>query len=72
VYRAVEPGEVFGMHREQPSPRRPVGRNILGAMTERLSSVTRVMEDELGRSPIADMAADVGTHERARARSRRS
>jgi len=72
VYRAVEPGAVFGMHREQPNPRCPVGRNIVSAVAERLSGVTRVMEDELERSTIAEMAADVGSRERARMRSRRS
>ncbi len=72
VYRAVETGEVFGLPREQPNPKCAVGRNILGAMTERLTNATRAMETELGRSTIADMAADVGIHEKARARSRRS
>ena len=41
-------------------------------MTDRLTNVTRAMETELGRSTIADMAADVRIHEKARARSRRS
>lgn len=59
VYRAVEEGEVFGMHREQPNPQCPVGRNIQAELRTRFDSATRQMESELARTTIAQMLAGV-------------
>jgi Rrf2 family protein len=59
VYRAVEEGEVFGMHREQPNPDCPVGRNIQAELHTRFDSATRQMEGELARTTIAQMLAGV-------------
>lgn len=59
VYRAVEEGEVFGMHREQPNPECPVGRNIQGELQTRFDAATRQMEGELARTTIAQMLAGV-------------
>jgi Rrf2 family protein len=63
VYRAVDDGEVFGMHREQPNPRCTVGRNIQAELQSRFDEATRAMEAELARSTIADVSS--GISERA-------
>jgi DNA-binding IscR family transcriptional regulator len=44
VYRAVDEGELFGMHRERPNPACPVGRNIQAALQAKLV-------DEMGLKP---------------------
>jgi Rrf2 family protein len=59
VYRAVDEGEIFGLHREQPSPRCPVGRNIQGMLETRFDAAKRALEAELDRTTIADSAAEV-------------
>lgn len=59
VYRAVDDGELFAMHRERPNPRCPVGRNIQAALESRFDEATRAMEAELARSTIAGVVADV-------------
>jgi Rrf2 family protein len=64
VYRAVEPGDLFGMHREPPNPKCPVGRNIQGVLTARLDVATQALEAELGQVTIADLAHDVRRRER--------
>ncbi|HET7230139.1 MAG TPA: Rrf2 family transcriptional regulator [Longimicrobium sp.] len=55
VYRAVDEGELFAMHREQPNPACPVGRNIQAELHGRFDSATRAMELELARTTIAQM-----------------
>ena len=59
VYRAVDEGEVFGLHRERPNPACPVGRNIQSLLEARFETATRAMEAELERTTIADAAAEV-------------
>ena len=59
VYRAVDEGEVFGMHREAPNPNCPVGRNIQAELQLRFDSATSALEVELGHTTIAQMLAGV-------------
>jgi DNA-binding IscR family transcriptional regulator len=68
VYRAVDEGELFALHREQPNPACPVGRNIQAELHGRFDAATRALEAELGRTTIAQMLAGVtgrGREERA-------
>lgn len=55
VYRAVDEGELFAMHREQPNPACPVGRNIQAELHHRFDAATHALEAELGRTTIAQM-----------------
>ena len=66
VYRAVDEGELFGLHRERPNPACPVGRNIKSLLEARFESATRAMESELERTTIADAAAEVEGREETR------
>lgn len=59
VYRAVDDGEIFGMHREQPNPACPVGRNIQAALETRFEAAVRALQAELARTTIANVAGDV-------------
>ena len=64
VYRAVDEGELFGLHRERPNPACPVGRNIQSLLEARFESAARAMEAELERTTIADAAMEVDTLEK--------
>lgn len=66
VYRAVDEGGIFGLHREQPNLACPVGRNIQALLETRFEAATRAMEAELDRTTIADMVAGVTTREAQR------
>ena len=66
VYRAVDDGAPFGMHRERPNPACPVGRNIQAALETRMDAAARAMEAELARTTVADVSADVRRKERRR------
>jgi Rrf2 family protein len=66
VYRAVEDGGIFGLHREQPNPVCPVGRNIQALLEADFDAATRAMQAELDRRTIADVLAGVGTREESR------
>ena len=59
VYRAVDEGEVFALHRERPNPACPVGRNIQRVLETRFDAATRALEQELGRTTIADAAGEI-------------
>ncbi len=59
VYRAVDEGEVFALHRERPNPKCPVGRNIQAALTDRFDAATRALRAELARTTIADILHSV-------------
>ena len=66
VYRAVDEGELFAMHRERPNPACPIGRNIQSALEAHLDTASRALEDELHQVSIADVLADVRKQERRR------
>ena len=67
VWRAVDEGELFALHRERPNPQCPVGRNIQSALTAHFDAATRALEAELDRTTIADVLRDVSRQERRRA-----
>lgn len=60
VYRAVDcvEGNLFHFH-EQPNPACPVGKNIHAVLDGRLALAQTAMENELKRSTLADIAADL-------------
>lgn len=60
VYRAVDAGELFGMHREEPNPACPVGRNIQTVLQARICAAERAMQAELDRTTIAELGSDIG------------
>ncbi|HET6763427.1 MAG TPA: Rrf2 family transcriptional regulator [Longimicrobiaceae bacterium] len=72
VYRAVDEGEIFGLHREQPNPACPVGRNIQSHLETRFHAAARALEDELDRTTIADAMADVGARNAQRGAERKA
>jgi len=65
VYRAVDEGEVFGLH-EQPNPACPVGRNIQAELQDCFDAAARAMQAELARTTIADLGRGIGERERLR------
>lgn len=60
VYEAVEDRELFSLHRTPPCQQCPVGANILNAIQPTLSRARDALEDELGKTTIADVAAAIG------------
>jgi Rrf2 family protein len=66
VLRAVEPkGETIALHRSEPNPLCPVGRNIQGALTGVYEEVERRMDEQLARTTIASVLGSVLKRERA-------
>lgn len=63
VYRAVDEGDLFGLHPEQPNPVCPVGRNIQPMLEMRFDAARRALEAELDRTTIADTAAEIDARE---------
>lgn len=63
VYRAVDAGDLFGMHPEAPNPACPVGRNIQAVLETRIGAAERAMQAELDRTTIAQLARDIDTRE---------
>lgn len=59
VYAAVADAPLFGPHNRQPNQRCPVGRNIQPSLTVRFAQASTAMQDELGRTTIADILDDV-------------
>ncbi len=69
VYRAVDEGELFAMHRQGPNPDCPVGRHIQAALEGTMDAASRAMEAELAKRTIADLVEDVRRRERRKART---
>ena len=67
VYRAVDAGELFGMHPGEPNPACPVGRNIQALLQTRICAAERAMQAELDRTTIADLTREIGQREEAEA-----
>lgn len=59
VYRAVDEGELFSLHREDPNPACPVGRHIQEALQDTLAAAQRALEAELANQTIAGVLAKV-------------
>lgn len=67
VHRAVDMGEIFGLHTERPNPSCPIGRNIRATLTTKIDAATQALEAELARTNIGDILRDVRRRERQRA-----
>jgi Rrf2 family protein len=66
VLRAVETkGEAIALHRGEPNPLCPVGRNIQRILTSVYGEVERRMEEELARTTIVSILGSVQARERA-------
>jgi Rrf2 family protein len=66
VLRAVEPqGETIALHRSEPNPLCPVGRNIQGILTAVYGEVERRMDEQLAKATIAGILGSVQKRERA-------
>ena len=66
VLRAVEPKEeTIALHRSEPNPLCPVGRNIQCVLTGIYDEVERRMNEQLGRATIASVLGSVLVRERA-------
>jgi len=59
VYEAVEDTELFSMHRNSPCENCAVGGNILEAIGPTLTRARKALENELSKTTIADIAAEV-------------
>jgi Rrf2 family protein len=69
VYRAVDEGELFAMHRQGPNPDCPVGRHIQAALEGTMDAASRAVAAELAKRTIADLVDDVRRRERRKART---
>jgi len=77
VYRALEYGSVFSLHRQPPSRDCPVGVNIETVLSEVMSEVDAAVEQVLGRITINDVVqrlkpCGAATKHTARARNGRN
>jgi Rrf2 family protein len=61
VYRAVESREAFGLHRQRPNPRCPVGLHIGGVMAGILAEVDGAVDEVLAGKTIASVLEAAGT-----------
>lgn len=59
VYRAVEDPELFSLHRTPPCKDCAVGNNILEALQPALTRASTALEQELGKTSIAEIAGEV-------------
>lgn len=66
VYRSVENEELFALHRTEPDPRCPVGRNIQPVLQRAFGRAISAMDRELAKVTIAAVARSVKTQERRR------
>jgi Rrf2 family protein len=68
VLRAVEPqGETIALHRGEPNPLCPVGRNIQKVLTGIYDEVERRMYEQLAQTTIAGILDSVQKQKRGRA-----
>jgi 2-phosphosulfolactate phosphatase len=66
VLRAIEPqGEAFALHKNEPNPRCPVGRNIQGVLTGIYAEVQRGMDEQLAQVTLASILGAVRDRIRA-------
>jgi len=59
IRSAVEKGQVFGSHPNEPSRKCPVGKNINKVMMEVADRAGRALERELGKITLADVLREV-------------
>jgi Rrf2 family protein len=68
VYKAVEPGELFALHRSKPNPKCPVGRCIQDVLEGVFTDAEEAFGKALGETNLADVARDIerrGLHARS-------
>lgn len=70
VYRAVEEGQLFGLHRDTPNPACLVGRHIQEVLVGVVDEAQRALEASLAARTLADVTAGVVQAERQLARKR--
>jgi len=68
VYRAVEEGGVFALHRQSPSRRCLVGGNIETVLKNVLEEVTLAVEQVLAKTTIEEVFQSVRARERGQKR----
>src|SRR5919199_2079556 len=68
IYRAVEGGDLFRLHRRKPSRRCMVGANIEEVMGGVLRETNAAIEQALARTTLADIVARIQPCPPARAR----
>lgn len=59
VYRAIEPGPVFALHRARPDPECVVGHGIGSTLTAVYDDVEAALRKELARTTLEDVLRDV-------------
>lgn len=59
VYRAVEPREIFALHRRPPDPECPVGMNIETVLHGLQSEIDNAVDAALGRTTVANLVRSV-------------
>lgn len=69
VYRAVEPGCLFAMHRSPPNPNCPVGAHIQAALKPAMGRAEAAFEAELAETRLSEIARSVAARGRPRARA---
>ncbi len=63
VYRAVtEDSDIIPIH-ESPNPNCPVGRTIQACLEQRFQAAEQALENELGRTTIADLLSSISSFE---------
>lgn len=65
VYRAVDEGDLFTLHRNPPNPGCVVGRSIKGVLKRVVDEAQAAMERELAAVTIAQLLTRVLNHSRA-------
>src|SRR5258708_621829 len=59
VYRAVEEGQLLGLHRRTPNPRCPVGRNIGTVLGGIFGESESALLNVLARKSVEDVVGEV-------------
>ena len=59
VYRAVEPGELFGATRNEPNPQCPVGRCVQDVLYGHVERFGTALEKEMDKVTVANVLAGV-------------
>jgi Rrf2 family protein len=59
AFAAVESGQLFGGHSQEPNPKCPVGRHIEEVLAPRVAAAEIAAGDALRKTTIADLIDDV-------------
>ena len=68
VYRAVEPGYLFALHRSPPNPNCTVGAHIQAALKPAMGRAEAAFEAALEETRLSDIVRAVGIRGKSRAR----